>query len=64
MYSTHQVIGDVMLVIVGLNWRSPKDGIERRTQVKVSISTGIGTYMMKDPSILKKMRRLAPVYEI
>jgi len=34
LYSTHQVIGDVMLVIVGLNWRSPKDGIERRTPSK------------------------------
>jgi hypothetical protein len=32
-----------MLVIVGLNWRSPKDGIKRRTPKRVSISTGIGT---------------------
>jgi len=31
---THQVIGDVMLIIVGLNWRSPEDGIERRTPSK------------------------------
>jgi hypothetical protein len=33
-------------------------------QVKVSTSTGIGTYIMKDPSTLKITRRLAPVYEI
>jgi len=39
-------------------------GLKGEHQVKVSTSTGIGTYMMKDPSILKITRRLAPVYEI
>jgi hypothetical protein len=34
LYSTHQVIGDVRLEIVGLIWRSPKDWIERRTPSK------------------------------
>jgi hypothetical protein len=33
-------------------------------QVKVSTSTGIGTYIIKVLSILKKTRRLAFVYEI
>ena len=31
MYSTYQVISDVMLTIVGLNYRTPENGIERRT---------------------------------
>jgi hypothetical protein len=39
-------------------------GLKGEHQVKVSTSTGIGTYIIKDPSILKKTRRLAPVYEI
>jgi hypothetical protein len=38
-----------MLVIVGLNWRSPEDGIERRTPSKVKASTCKGTYIMKNP---------------
>jgi hypothetical protein len=39
-------------------------GLKGKHQVKVSTSTGIGTYIIKVPSILKIMRRLAPVYEI
>jgi hypothetical protein len=39
-------------------------GLKGEHQVKVSTSTGIGTYIMKNPSILKIMRKLAPVYEI
>jgi hypothetical protein len=46
-----------MLEIVGLIWRSLKDGIERRTPVKVSTRTGIGTCIMKDPSILPALER-------
>jgi hypothetical protein len=39
-------------------------GLKGEHQVKVSTSAGIGTYIIKDPSILKITRRLAPVYEI
>jgi hypothetical protein len=40
-------------------------GLKGEHQVKVvSTSTGIGTYIMKNLSILKIMRRLAPVYKI
>jgi hypothetical protein len=39
-------------------------GLKGEHQVKVSTNTVIGTYMMKDPSILKLTRRLAFVYEI
>ena len=39
-------------------------GLKGEHQVKVSTSTGIGTYITKVPSIQKIMRRLAPVYEI
>jgi hypothetical protein len=38
-------------------------GLKGEHQVKVSTSKGIGTYKIKVPSILKIMRRLAPVYE-
>jgi hypothetical protein len=39
-------------------------GLKREHQVKVSTSTGIGTYITKVLSILKIMRTLAPVYKI
>jgi hypothetical protein len=39
-------------------------GLKGEHQVKVNTSTGIGTYIIKVLSILKIMRRLAPVYEI
>ncbi len=62
MYNTCQVIDDIMLVIVGLNYRTPENGIERRIP-KVNTSTGIGTYIIKVLSIQKIMRRLGPVCE-
>jgi hypothetical protein len=39
-------------------------GLKGEHQVKVSTSTGIGTYIIEVSSILKKTRRLAFVYEI
>jgi hypothetical protein len=39
-------------------------GLKGEHQVKVCTSTGICTYIMKDPSILKITRRLAPVYQL
>jgi len=39
-------------------------GLKGEHPVKVSTRTGIGTCIMKDPSILKITRRLAPVYQL
>jgi hypothetical protein len=39
-------------------------GLKGEHQVKVSSSTGIGTYVIKVLSIQEIMRRLPPVYEI
>jgi hypothetical protein len=39
-------------------------GLKGEHQVKVSTSIGKGTYIMKDPSILKITRRLTPVYQV
>jgi hypothetical protein len=44
---------DVMLTLVGLIWRTPGNGIERRTPSKLSTRTSTGTYMNQDPTIQK-----------
>jgi len=64
LYSTHQVIGDVMLIIMGLNWRSPEDGVERRTPSKSKYQFRYRYLHNKGSIHTEKTRRLAPVYEI
>ena len=66
MYPTYKVISDVMLTLVGLIYRTPENGIERRTPIIIEYQDMYRYLHRKDSTHTennKKTKSCQPVLE-